>query len=220
MTPTPTDTTPLDADPRVRRSRAAVVDAAVALFLDGGVGAVTLDAVAARSGVAKTTIYRHWANRQELLLDVLRRFALDLRTPPPELPPVQRVRLVLRELAALLTSPEWQRAFPSFFGMARHKEELVGLRERLGHRHTEVIGRVLADAVAAGALPPETDLREAVFQLVGPVLTASMMSPGAVDDAFVDRFVDLSFASRRPHPVAARGVGTAESESLRRPGDA
>lgn len=203
MTPTATPSPP--TDPRVHRSRTAVLDAAVALFLDGGVGAVTVDAVVARSGVAKTTIYRHWENRHELVLDVLRRFSLDLETPPPGLPPQQRVRLVVRALAALLVSPEWQRAIPSFFGMARHKGDMVGLRERLGHRHTEVIAEVLADAVAAGALPPETDLREAVFQLVGPVLTASLMTPAAVDDAFADRFVDLFFASRTLPPARPLG---------------
>ena len=194
----------LRADPRVHRSRAAVLDAAVALFLDGGVGAVTVDAVAARSGVAKTTIYRHWENRTELLLDVFQRFTLELATPPTGLPPEERVRLVLRQLAAQLTSPEWQRALPSLFGMARHKEEIAAIRDRLGHHQAQVISGVLRDAVAAGTLPPATDVREALFQLVGPVMMAALMTPATVDAAFADRLVDLFFASRLP-PTACPG---------------
>lgn len=183
-------------DPRAQRAHAAVVEAAVALFLDEGIGAVTIDAVAARSGVAKTTIYRRWGNRDELLLDVFRRFSLRLDVPPAELPPSERVRAVVRQLAATLRTPEWQQAVPALFGAAKHRRELAGFQERLEHHQTRVVSGVLADAVAAGALPAETDVREALFQLLGPLLMAGLMRPETVDDAFADRLVELLFASR------------------------
>ncbi len=56
---------------RVARSRALVTDAVIDLIVEGGLSAVTVDAVVARSGVAKTTVYRHWASREALLADVL-----------------------------------------------------------------------------------------------------------------------------------------------------
>lgn len=52
---------------RVRRSRAKVLEAAVAVLADRGTASFSVDAVVERSGVAKTTIYRHWPNRSELL---------------------------------------------------------------------------------------------------------------------------------------------------------
>ena len=55
--------TDLRADPRVARSRTAVLDAATHLLVTGGPAAVTVDAVVAESGVAKSTIYRHWRSR-------------------------------------------------------------------------------------------------------------------------------------------------------------
>ena len=58
-------------DARVARSRAAVVRAATDLLVEGGPSAVTIDAIVARSGVAKSTIYRHWASRDDVLLDVM-----------------------------------------------------------------------------------------------------------------------------------------------------
>jgi TetR/AcrR family transcriptional regulator, regulator of autoinduction and epiphytic fitness len=51
--------TPATTDPRVERSRTAVLDAAAGLLLEGGVPALTVEAVVERSGVARSTIYRH-----------------------------------------------------------------------------------------------------------------------------------------------------------------
>ena len=54
-------------DPRVERTRRVVLDATIELIVEGGFTAVTIEAVAARSGVAKSTIYRHWPGRVELM---------------------------------------------------------------------------------------------------------------------------------------------------------
>ena len=60
-------------DPRVERSRQAILEATLQLLArDGDVGSLTVEAVAARSGVAKTTIYRHWPTKQALVVDAVR----------------------------------------------------------------------------------------------------------------------------------------------------
>ncbi|HEY5117682.1 MAG TPA: TetR/AcrR family transcriptional regulator [Nakamurella sp.] len=58
-------------DARVTRSRHLITTAVIDLIVDSGLHAVTVDAVVARSGVAKTTLYRHWPSREALLADVL-----------------------------------------------------------------------------------------------------------------------------------------------------
>ncbi len=57
---------------RSERARAAVREAAWDLLLDRGLRAVTIEAIAERSGVAKTTIYRHWPTKNAIVLDALR----------------------------------------------------------------------------------------------------------------------------------------------------
>src|SRR6476469_10339823 len=58
------------ADTRAARSNKAILDATRELLAaDGDVGSLTVEAVAARSGVAKTTIYRRWRDKWELALD-------------------------------------------------------------------------------------------------------------------------------------------------------
>lgn len=192
-------------DPRVVRSRAAVLEAAVALLLEGGIGAVTIDAVSVRSGVAKTTIYRHWEGREDLLLDTFAEFRHELEVPARALPPEARVRHVVRQLAAALGMPEWQRAFPTLVNAARQSEEFVAIHRRAEERGARVLSTVIAEAVAAGALPADTDPREALLQLTGPLLMAALIRPEMANQGFADRLVDLFFASRAVRGGSAGG---------------
>lgn len=64
---------------RIDRSRRTVLDASAALMLERGPAAFSIDAVVERTGVAKTTIYRHWPSRSELMAEVFK----HLMTPGP-----------------------------------------------------------------------------------------------------------------------------------------
>ncbi len=57
------------ADPRVVRSKATIIDACAELIAQEGFSGVSIEAVAARSGAAKTTIYRHWPSREALCIE-------------------------------------------------------------------------------------------------------------------------------------------------------
>src|SRR6266487_3976075 len=61
-------------DPRVERSRMVVLEAAVDELADAGYGGVTIESVAARAGVAKSTIYRHWPDKLALIADAFETF--------------------------------------------------------------------------------------------------------------------------------------------------
>lgn len=200
-------------DPRGERAQAAALDAAVDLFLQGGIRAVTIDAVAARSGVAKTTIYRRWANRDDLLVDVFGRFSLGLELPPPDVPARERVSRVVRQFAAALATPEVQRALPAMLGAVLHRGELAALHGRIEAHRERVVSTVLADAVAAGALPAETDPGEAMLQLVGPLFLAALSRPEALSEAFADRLVAGVFGAASERNEA--GSGTADDAAGR-----
>ena len=68
-------------DERVRRSRATVLDATTQLLFERGFGGATVDEIARRSGVAKTTIYRHWPTRTDLLRNACSTLSTPLDTP-------------------------------------------------------------------------------------------------------------------------------------------
>src|SRR6187401_1495763 len=95
-----------DLDPRVARSRAAVISAATDLLVEGGPSAVTIDAIVARSGVAKSTIYRHWDSRDEVLFDVIESCAPTLAPPDPALGFEHAIRAVVDQACTALNDPE------------------------------------------------------------------------------------------------------------------
>ncbi len=71
---------PQPGRPRSERAERAILDAALELFAESGLGGVCIEAVAARAGVGKATIYRRWPGKQDLLLDAL----ATLKSPLPE----------------------------------------------------------------------------------------------------------------------------------------
>jgi AcrR family transcriptional regulator len=68
--------------PRSEKARIAILDAACELFQEGGYPATTIEAIAGRSGVAKTTIYRWWPSRASLVVELLLQVAA-VEAPPP-----------------------------------------------------------------------------------------------------------------------------------------
>src|SRR5450759_3563268 len=68
-------------DGRVRRSRDRVLTTTFELLGESGVGGFTVDEVARRSGVAKTTIYRHWPSREALVIDACSRISDEQEVP-------------------------------------------------------------------------------------------------------------------------------------------
>src|SRR5580765_4898345 len=66
------DMVPIDQDPRIERSRRVILEAVLDELGAAGYGALTIESVAARAGVGKSTIYRHWAGKLELVEDAFR----------------------------------------------------------------------------------------------------------------------------------------------------
>ncbi len=91
--------------PRSVASRRAVIDAAYAILMESGLGGFSVEAVAARSGVARTTIYRSWPTRGLLAMESFRKaFEAQIafvQSPHPE----EDVQGLIRSLARALSGP-------------------------------------------------------------------------------------------------------------------
>jgi TetR/AcrR family transcriptional regulator, regulator of autoinduction and epiphytic fitness len=79
----PADVDDDDLDPRWVRSRTRLLDAAAELLAEGGIEAVTIDAVTKQSRVARTTLYRHFGCSSDLLAATLERLLPPITVPPP-----------------------------------------------------------------------------------------------------------------------------------------
>lgn len=185
-----------ETDPRVERSQAAVLAAAADLLLECGVGGFTVEAIVERSGVARSTIYRHWDTRRELLLATL-----DRLLPAPRDPDVEgalRERLVALGEAHVrrLRNAPWAAALPMLLDAASRDPELAGVRERLVEENTGPTRRTLQLAIDRGELPTDTDVDEAIGQLAGPTVFRHLITGQGTGPDYVRRNVELFLASR------------------------
>src|SRR5687768_3059077 len=183
---------------RVARSRAAVLEAGVELLVEGGPNAVTVDAVVQRSGVAKTTIYRHWSSRDELLVDVIQDVVPQTVVPPPDLAFEAALRLVMRTSCERSCDDRLRRAFPALLlAKAQNQGALDKLRDRSQADQRHLLEDLLQRGVAEGRIGPDVTVEDAMLQLMAPTL---LMTCGLydADPGVADRIVDLFLASHRP----------------------
>lgn len=190
-----------DVDPRVRRSREAVLAASVELFVSGGPRAVTVDAVSDASGVAKTTIYRHWRDRAHLLADTYRACLPVVPLPAADLGPEEALREVVRSLVQGMGTRSTRRALPHLIATPLDPVEGRALPADVMDQTFASIVIAIEKAAAAGVIPQSTDVMEAKHQIVGFIVMSAIAPTCAMDDALADRITDLFVAGRRTQAI-------------------
>jgi AcrR family transcriptional regulator len=176
-------------DPRVLLSRERVLTATLDLLTEAGLGRLTIDDVSRRSGVAKTTIYRHWPNRNALVIDACLRMT-DGDDVPPDTGSVQGdVRAILMNLAELLVTARWASILPSIVDAAERDPDIAQVHSRLQRWHAAPLRAALERATLRGEVPPEADLSAMAAALLGPLYFRRWFSRELIDDSFVDRVV-------------------------------
>ncbi len=145
-------------DPRVVVSRERVLTATLDLLTEAGLGGLTFDDVAKRSGVAKTTIYRHWPNRKALIIDACLRMT-DGEDEPPDTGSLEGdVTAILTNLAELLVTARWSSILPSIVDAAERDPEIAEVHSRLQRWHAAPLRAALERAARRGEIAPEVDL--------------------------------------------------------------
>lgn len=173
-------------DPRVERTHALVVAAAAELLADEGFERITIDGIAERSGVARSTIYRHWPDRADLLAQA---FGVVCSVEPTgdHGSLVGDLRHKVGMLAHGLNEETWGRMLPSLIGAAEHDDDLRRALLRFnGDRRAETI-ELLERAVTRGEIDGDQDLAGALERFIGPFFFRRVMTHQPIDDEFIER---------------------------------
>ena len=163
------------ARPRSEEAHRKVLLAAIDLFAERGIEAASMDAIARASGVSKATIYKHWTDKEALLMEVLELvhglkrqpvamdsgdLAADLKAVLSQRPPdefdMQRVRLTPGLIAYSAT----------------HKEFGLAWRRRVTEPARACLTEVLKRAMERGQITELVEMEDAVAMLMGPMLYA------------------------------------------------
>lgn len=177
-------------DDRVRRSRASVLAAAAGLLFERGFAGFSVDEVCRRSGVAKTTIYRHWPTRTELLRDA----CANIGTPQtaPDLGSFRAdVAALMGHLAHALRTEKWTSVLPSIIDAGERDPDMAEMYRRLQQGYSAPFGEVIDRAIGRGELPDETDVAALTAALIGPLFFRRWFSREPLTEAFVREIIRL-----------------------------
>lgn len=176
------------------RSRAAAVAATLELLRERGIAGATIEAVAERSGVAKTTIYRQWDDQAALVLDAI---TGTLSAPPDPATGSLREDLVrlLGGLARALHESPAAALMPALIEAAERDQAFAAVHRQEAERRHRVVLEVIGRGVERGELPAGTDPAEVLDLLTGPLFYRRWVSQGRVDEAFATRVVDAVLAA-------------------------
>jgi TetR/AcrR family transcriptional regulator, regulator of autoinduction and epiphytic fitness len=172
-------------DPRIERSRQLIVRAALQELGEAGYGAFTVESVAARAGVGKSTIYRHWPSKIALIADAFE--AAHQHTAPPisGLTAREALERLLRHVAQVVTDPAFSAPIPALIEGAERDPQLREFRHRYSELRRQSLTSLISQGVADGEFHTPTDPELAAQTLLGPIfyqrlLTSEPFDPGRV----------------------------------------
>ena len=182
----------------LRRSKEAVENATLAatyeLLTETGLGGVSVDEVSRRSGVAKTTIYRHWPTRSALLLEACLQFAPRLQ--PPNTGTLRGdLTAIALTIAQRLANSRWSTALPSVIDAAERDPDIAELQSRQHAGMMAAFGAIATRAKERGELAEAYDASELTAAIAGPLFYRRWFSRQKLDERFVRRVVERALGA-------------------------
>jgi len=188
---------PVSSAPRPRlggrsaRVRAAVLDAAFAELDEHGYGGFSIESVARRSGVHKTTIYRRWPTREALLVS-----ALDSRTDRDvAIPNNSSLRGDLLQFGELvhgrLTSRQGNAMLKSLIAAVEESPEVLEKVRAFWRARLDVGAALLARGIERGELPSDTDADLLLEAFLAPIYLRVLFPHKPVNADFLEQLIDM-----------------------------
>ncbi|MEU6229705.1 TetR/AcrR family transcriptional regulator [Streptomyces sp. NPDC047042] len=197
---------------RTGRPRSATADAAILAatrdaLVELGWSKLTLGDVATRAGVAKTTLYRRWPGKNELVVDAVAALFDELELPDRGSLTADIEGVVL-QFAAILVRPETKSGLMAVVAESTRDDALrERIRASIVDRQKRLVLEGRARAQQRGELPPETDPVEAartvdlIFDMVaGAVVHRTLVSAEPVDREWAATFTRVLLHGLSRHP--------------------
>lgn len=154
--------------PRREAARGAIIEATLALLGEGSFQAATMDAIAARAGVGKNTIYRRWDSKEELIADSLRELGSKL-DPDREGDPYELLLEHLEDQAREFADPRVGPLLPGLLGELESNPEFAALWvDRVVRPRRQAIFDLLEHARERGLIRDDVDPELIADLLIGP----------------------------------------------------
>lgn len=181
--------------PRSESVGRAIREAARAILAAEGYDGLTFEAVATQAGVAKTTVYRRYADRVALIVDV----GNDIADAQPE-PDTGNLHddlvSVLASMAHTFSDPVTGAMLAAVIGqMGRAPRLAEAMRGAVIARRMAAMELVFRRSITRGDIPSDTDWWLHTQRLVGPLVMRTLLTHEPIDEPLVRRIVALELRS-------------------------
>jgi AcrR family transcriptional regulator len=158
---------------------------------------VSVETIASRAGVHKTTVYRRWGSKQQLVAEALEA-AADSRIQVPDSGDVdQDLRALARAVLAILTSRDGAATVRALVAGAQGSPEVGRVMRRFWAARLAQVGPIVQRAIARGQLPRGTNATELMKYLAAPLFHRLLVTAEPLNEAIADRAAAAVLAAAR-----------------------
>jgi AcrR family transcriptional regulator len=185
-----------------RRSREqlrdAVLSAAGDLMLEGGLAAATMEAIAARAGVSKRTLYKYWPSRGAVALEGFMRNAASSWSLPDDASAVEALTVLVVSAARLFAATPAGPLMRSLIADAQAQDEIAtAIREQWLRPRRAVASDLIRRGVAEGEFRADLDVEVTLDLLFAPVYYRLLLGHEPMTDAFATATVEYAVTGLR-----------------------
>ena len=189
---------------RTARTRDAVLQAVISELAENGYAETTVERIAARAGVAKTTIYRRWGGFNGLLADLMAQYAAR-EIPVPDTGHLDSdLRALAREIVASLQHPAIRAAFGSIVAAAIQDQAAQEVLSRFIAARTATMTVIVRRASQRGDVPDGTDAAEVLQIVTAQIYYRLFIAGEQPSQALADRAAATAAAAARANVPSHR----------------
>jgi len=184
-------------DPRVERSRMIIRQAAFEELAEVGYGAFTIEGVAARARVGKSTIYRHWRDKLDLIADA---FETAHEHAVPDITTgaaAERLARLIRHVAEVAGDSTFSRCIPALIEGAQHDSRLREFNHHYSATRRQSLIDLIGEGVSSGEFSGSVDPELATQAILGTVFYGRLMTPEPFDPARAEELVAAILGPRQ-----------------------
>ena len=168
-----------------------ILKAAVDELAHVGYGGVTIESIASRAGVGKSTIYRHWPDKLALMADAFETFHQQMVPDLGGISAPEAVALLIRHVAEVVVDSTFSRCIPALIEGAERDERVREFHHRYSAERRQALVDLIAHGVQAGEVNDAVDPELATTALLGAVFYRRLMTERPFDPDDAENLVGL-----------------------------
>ena len=185
-------------DPRIARTRQHAMEATLELLAESGLQGCTFETISERSGVARSTLYRHWDNKSELLKDALRGQVIE-RVAPDTGNLRDDMLTAMLELGHALQHTIWGAMVAQLMAAASIDADVAEIQEAASDYHVQIESSIIRRAIDRGEIADTIDPEHTALLFSAPIFYRHLFNRQTTDAKWITAHIDMTVTLLNHH---------------------